>query len=257
MPTPALSRARRLRRRDAAASLVVGVVAWEAVARLLDQPLIFAGPSMMLRATAFLEEEGGIYVHLWTTGVEFVLGYLLGVLAGLAVGFALALWPRGRPYAQPWVTIAYNAPVVTLAPLFVIMFGVGIWSKLVVTMIGAVFPPLFNAYVGLTTTPENLREAVRSLGATRRQELRAVILPWALPLIMTGLRLAVGRALVGAVVSELFGATAGIGHLIVAASQEFETPLAFFGITILGATGWITYEALRLLERKLAPWYQG
>ena len=143
-----------------------------------------------------------------------------------------------------------------MAPIFVIMFGVGIWSKLAVTMIGATFPPLFNSYVGLTSAPGNLREAIRSLGATRSQELRHVILPWALPLIMTGLRLAVGRALVGAVVSELFGATAGVGHLIVAASQEFETPLAFVGITILGLTGWITYEALRLLERKLVPWRQ-
>lgn len=256
MAAASMEKQRRSKRLDFILSVVAGVAAWEIVARLWDNQLVFAGPSMMYQATALLQEEGGLFIHAWTTGIEFVLGYLMGVCIGLAAGVVLAFWAPVRPYLMPWVTIAYNAPVVTLAPIFVIMFGVGIWSKLMVTMIGAIFPPLFNSFVGLTSTPANLREAVRAFGATRAQELRKVILPWALPLIMTGLRLAVGRALVGAVVSELFGSTAGIGHLIVAASQDFETALVFFAITLLGFTGWITYEALSLLERKLTPWYQ-
>jgi NitT/TauT family transport system permease protein len=122
--------------------------------------------------------------------------------------------------------------------------------------ISAVFPVLFNTYTGITTVDARVVEAVRAFGGTPRQIFFKVTVPSSIPMVMTGLRLSVGRAIVGAIVSEFFGSRAGIGYLISAASESFRTADAFVGVALLAIGGYVTFEVLKYAERRIAPWYE-
>ncbi len=242
---------------DAIISVILGMVIWEMVDSLMIRnSLVLVGPSRVAEAFMKLLSRGVLARHVYATFVEFILGYLVGVMIGIGVGVLMALSRRAKEILSPWVTIWYNAPIILLAPLFITAFGLGIASKIAIVFIGAVFPVLFNTYTGMTTVDGRLVEAVRAFGGTRRQIFFKVTVPGALPLVMTGLRLSVGRALVGAIVSEFFGARAGIGYLITAASEAFRTAEALVGVVLLAIGGYLTFEVLKYVERKIAPWYE-
>jgi len=242
---------------DAVLSVVLGLLLWDIVdGVLIDNPLVLVGPSRIAEAFWQLLARGEILRHVYATTVEFLLGYLVGVAIGIAVAVLMALSQTCKNILSPWVTICYNAPIILLAPLFITALGVGLASKIAIVFIGAVFPVLFNTYTGITTVDGRLVEAVRAFGGTPRQIFFKVTVPSALPLVMTGLRLSVGRAIVGAIVSEFFGSRAGIGYLITAASEAFRTADAFVGVTLLAIGGYATFEILKFAERKIAPWYQ-
>ena len=242
---------------DAVLSIVCGLAIWQLVdAFLIHNPLVAVGPARIAEAFVNLSARGEITRHVYATFVEFILGYSVGAVAGLALGVLMALNRTIKSIINPWVTIAYNAPVILLAPLFITALGVGIASKIVIVFISAVFPVLFNTYTGITTVDARLVEAVRAFGGTSRQVFFKVTLPSSVPMMMTGLRLSVGRAIVGAIVSEFFGSRAGIGYLISAASEAFRTADAFVGVALLAVGGYVTFELLKYAERKIAPWYE-
>ena len=242
---------------DAVISVILGMIVWEMVDSLMiKNPLVLVGPSRVAAAFVSLLSRGVLARHVYATFVEFILGYLVGVVIGIGLGVVMALSRSAKDVLNPWVTIWYNAPIILLAPLFITALGLGLASKIAIVFIGAVFPVLFNTYTGMTTVDGRLVEAVRAFGGTRRQIFFKVTVPGALPLVMTGLRLSVGRALVGAIVSEFFGSRAGIGYLITAASEAFRTAEALVGVVLLAIGGYVTFEALKYAERKIAPWYE-
>jgi ABC-type nitrate/sulfonate/bicarbonate transport system permease component len=242
---------------DGVISVILGLVVWQIVdATLIHNPLVLVGPASIAEAFFKLLARGEILRNVYATFVEFILGYGVGVVVGIALGVVMALSPTAKDILSPWVTISYNAPVILLAPLFITALGVGIVSKIAIVFIAAVFPVLFNTYTGITTVDARLVEAVRAFGGTPRQIFFKVTLPSSIPLIMTGLRLSVGRALVGAIVSEFFGSRAGIGYLITAASEAFRTADAFVGVVLLAIGGYVAFEILKYAERKIAPWYE-
>jgi NitT/TauT family transport system permease protein len=242
---------------DAILSVVLGLAAWQlADAFLIHNPLVLVGPSRIAEAFIKLLARGEIARHVSATFIEFILGFAVGAVVGIALGVVMALNRTFKNVINPWVIIAYNAPVILLAPLFITALGVGIASKIVIVFISAVFPVLFNTYTGMTTVDARLVEAVRAFGGTPRQIFFKVTAPSSIPMVMTGLHLSVGRAIVGAIVSEFFGSRAGIGYLISAASESFKTADAFVGVAILAIGGYITFEVLKYAERKIAPWYE-
>jgi NitT/TauT family transport system permease protein len=242
---------------DGVLSFILGLIVWQLVdAFLLHNPLVLVGPSSIAEAFLRLLARGEIARNVYATFVEFALGYAVGAVFGIAGGVFLALNRTAKDILNPWVTISYNAPVILLAPLFITALGVGIASKIAVVFISAVFPVLFNTYTGITTVDARLVEAVRAFGGTPKQIFFKVTLPSSIPLIMTGLRLSVGRAIVGAIVSEFFGSRAGIGYLITAASEAFRTAEAFVGVVLLAIGGYVAFEILKFTERKIAPWYE-
>jgi ABC-type nitrate/sulfonate/bicarbonate transport system permease component len=242
---------------DAVISVILGLIIWQMVdSFLIRNPLVLVGPSRVIQSFLNLVSRGVLARHVYATFVEFILGYLVGVVIGIGLGVAMAVSRRTREILSPWVTIWYNAPIILLAPLFITAFGLGLASKVVIVFIAAVFPVLFNTYTGLTTVDGRLVEAVRAFGGSPRQIFFKVTVPGALPLAMTGLRLSVGRALVGAIVSEFFGARAGIGFFITAASEAFRTAEALVGVVLLAIGGYVTFEVLKYAERKIAPWYE-
>jgi NitT/TauT family transport system permease protein len=241
---------------DAILSVVLGLVLWQMVdALLIHNPLVAVGPGRIAEAFLRLSARGELARNVYATFVEFILGYTVGSAVGIALGVLIALNRTIKNIVNPWVIIAYNAPVILLAPLFITALGVGIASKIAIVFISAVFPVLFNTYTGITTVNARLVEAVRAFGGTPRQIFFKVTVPSSIPMVMTGLRLSVGRALVGAIVSEFFGSRAGIGYMISAASEAFRTAEAFVGVALLAIGGYVTFELLKYAERKIAPWY--
>jgi NitT/TauT family transport system permease protein len=242
---------------DAVSSLIIGLILWEAVDyALVRNPLILVGPSQIAASFVTLLIQGELPRHIYTTFVEFILGYLVGVVVGIGFGVLMGVSRGAKQILHPWVIIAYNTPVILLAPLFIIALGIGIVSKVGIVFIGAVFPVLFNTYAGITTADGRFIEAVRAFGGSKFHVFTKVTIPSAFPFVMTGMRLSVGRAIVGAIISEFFGSKAGIGYMISVASEEFETAQAFVGVILLAVGGYLAFEILKYAERRLAPWYE-
>jgi NitT/TauT family transport system permease protein len=144
--------------------------------------------------------------------------------------------------------------VIALGPLFILWMGIGIASKIAVVYILAVLPIIINTETGIRTVDPHFIETARAFSAKRMQIFRKVMLPAALPLILTGVRLGVGRGLIGVVAAELFAAQAGLGYLVLASSQVFNPAGVFVGITALAGAGIVSMILLRRIERRLAPW---
>jgi NitT/TauT family transport system permease protein len=155
---------------------------------------------------------------------------------------------------QPWVSGLYATPTIALAPLFILWLGIGIWSKVIVVVTLVLFPVAINTEAGLRTTSERLVEMLRSFGATPRQIFMKVSLPSAVPFILAGLKLGIGRGLIGVVVAELFGSRAGLGNLISQSADAFNMPDLFAGVAILAIAGIVMTAGFGRLEQRLVPW---
>jgi NitT/TauT family transport system permease protein len=228
---------------------------WEIIARyFMTNALVIVPLSKVWDAFLKLARSGELWKHTSVSLQEFALGYVAAAVVGILLGLLLATSHRLRDYAGPWVSFLYAVPLVAIAPLFIVAFGIGIMSKVVVIFLVAVFIILVNTEVGVSSTDPHLIEAARSFGASRVQIFRKVLFPAALPFIIAGLRLGMARGLVGVVVAELFGAKAGLGFLILASAQVFDTASLFVGVLVLAIGGYLGVELLRVIERKMAPW---
>jgi NitT/TauT family transport system permease protein len=155
---------------------------------------------------------------------------------------------------QPWVSGLYATPIIALAPLFILWTGIGIWSKILVVVSLVLFPVAINTEAGLRTTSERLIEMLRSFDATPRQIFMKVSLPSAMPFILAGLKLGIGRGLIGVVVGELFGSRAGLGQLISQSAETFNMPNLFAAVVILAVAGIVMTAGFDWIERRLVPW---
>ncbi len=236
-------------------SVVVALAAWEAAGRLrLVDPLFISAPSRIVAAGIELFASGGLWNDLRVSGIEFLAGFALSVLVGIPLGLVMGWYRRVAYVLDPFVNAFYATPRVALLPLVVIWVGIGIWSKIAIVFLGAVFPVLLSTYSGVRTTDARLLRAARSFGADDLQIFRTLILPGSVPFIVTGLRLGVGRALIGVVVGELYAATAGIGFLISVAGNSFQTDKVFVGVLLIALVGIVSMELLGRLERRFERW---
>ncbi|HEV8663301.1 MAG TPA: ABC transporter permease [Candidatus Methylomirabilis sp.] len=237
------------------ASVAAVLLAWEWVAARELVPLVFiSSPMRIAKAAVELAASGDLWNDLRVSGIEFIVGYAMSVAVGIPLGIATGWYRRLFYLLDPFISGLYATPRVALLPLIIIWVGIGIWSKIVVVFLGAVFPILINTLAAVRTTDERLLRAARSFGADDLQVFRTIVLPSSVPFILTGLRLGVGRALVGVVVGELYAATAGIGFLITVAGASFQTDKVFVGILIIAAAGMVSMEVLSRLERRFEKW---
>ncbi|MQB00741.1 MAG: ABC transporter permease subunit [Actinobacteria bacterium] len=241
--------------RRGAGSLVFVLVALEIVARyIIDNQLFLASPTRVYQAGVALGRSGELWTHIYTSGIEFILGFAIASVVGIAIGALMGLSTTVRAYLEPWVSALYATPIIAIGPLFILWFGLGITSKVLLVVVTAIFPVIINTHVGLTNVDQSLHESVRSFGASKWQLFRMVRLPSSLPFLVAGERLAVARALVGVVVAELFGARAGLGYLILVSAQTFNTANLFVGVIVLAGSGVIAMAVLQRLEYRLSPW---
>ena len=246
-----------IRRRYLAATLSVlgGLALWELISRyLVANSLFLAAPSQIALAIYDLARTGQLWRHIGVSSIEFALGYVIACVLGIALGLAMAASATVKQALQPWVSGLYATPTIALAPLFILWFGIGIWSKVLVVITLVLFPVAINTEAGLRTTSERLIEMLRSFGATRWQIFAKVSLPSAVPFILAGLKLGIGRGLIGVVVAELFGSRAGLGNLISQSADAFNMPDLFAGVVVLAFAGIVMTAAFGWLEQRLVPW---
>jgi NitT/TauT family transport system permease protein len=252
--TTASQRARRLPLAGVL-SVVGGLLLWEFASRVLvANPLFLAAPSQILVAVVALAESGELWRHLGVSATEFALGYAIASVLGIAAGLAMANSAVVKQAMTPWVSGLYSTPTIALAPLFILWLGIGIWSKVLIVILLVFFPVAINTEAGLRTTSERLIEMLRSFGATPRQIFIKVSLPSAVPFILAGLKLGIGRGLIGVVVAELFGSRAGLGRLISASADAFNMPDLFAGVVVLAVAGILMTAGFSWLESRLVPW---
>ncbi|HEU4359787.1 MAG TPA: ABC transporter permease, partial [Xanthobacteraceae bacterium] len=238
-----------------AISVLCGLVLWELASRLVVANALFlAAPSQIFAAIVTLAESGELWRHMSISAVEFALGYVIASLLGVVIGFAMAESPTMKRVLQPWISGLYATPTIALAPLFILWLGIGIWSKVLVVIFLVLFPVSINTEAGLRTTSERLIEMLRSFGASPRQIFFKVSLPSAVPFILAGLKIGIGRGLIGVVVAELFGSRAGLGRLIAQSADAFNMPDLFAGVIVLAAAGIALTAGFGWLENRLVPW---
>lgn len=236
-------------------AFVLAVAIWELAARYgIRDERIFSPFSKVLVALVRLFYTGEIWKHLFVSGSELLIGFLLAGLAGVVAGFLMGTVRLIREYLNPWISGLYSAPLVALAPFYIMLFGIGIPAKVALVFTVVFFPVAINTFAGVCSTDPGLIEVARSFNASRGQILTKVFLPYSLVYIVAGLRLGVGRGLTGVVVAEFFFANAGLGFLIALAGQTFNTSLLFAGVLIFAGAGVVLTAVLKHVEEKLAPW---
>lgn len=236
-------------------SFAVAAVAWEVIARtLITNRLILVPFSEVMVALVHETVSGQLWVNARITLLEIAIAFPIAVVIGVALGLLIASNRVVQQVLDPLLTAAYSVPIVALAPLFVAWLGFGVESKVAIILLVAVFPVVINTEVGLRSTDRGLIETAHSFNATPLQVFRTVSLPFAIPFIIGGMRVAFTRALVGVVVAEFFGSFAGFGYVILAASQTYNTARLLGYVLLLALLGMVSSIALRAWEAKLAPW---
>jgi ABC-type nitrate/sulfonate/bicarbonate transport system permease component len=232
------------------------LIVWELVGNVFQwiNPMFMSAPSLIFKAGFEMFRSGEIYHDLYVSGVEFLGGYFLAAAVGIPFGIMTGWYKRMSYVFDPFVNAMNATPRVALLPLVIIWLGIGILSKVGIIFLGAVFSILINTRDGVKTTPANLLNAARSFGASEWMVFKTVVVPSTIPFILTGLRLAVGRALVGVLVGELYAATAGIGFMITVAGATFQTDKVFVGVGIFALSGMIGMELLTKIERRFDRW---
>ena|SRR2546422_1107991 len=237
-------------------AVVLFLTTWELVGNTLQliNPMFMSAPSLIWKAAVQLFGSGEIWNDLYVSGVEFGWGYFLSVIVGVPFGIAIGWYKRMAYTFDPFINAMNATPRVALLPLIIIWLGIGILSKVGIIFLGAVFPLMINTRDGVKTTPLNLLNAAKSFGASEWQIFMSIVLPSTVPFILTGLRLAVGRALIGVLVGELYAATAGIGFMITVAGATFQTDKVFVGILIFAITGMVCTDVLDRMEHRFDKW---
>jgi NitT/TauT family transport system permease protein len=236
-------------------SVVLALLAWELAIRLGNFPaFILPSPGLVgARLWASLQ-DGLLLKHTLVTLGEVAAGLAVGVTVATVLGYILARSPTAERLLSPYIVASQSVPVVAIAPLLVIWFGPGYYSKVMVSALIVFFPVLVNTVVGLRSVPEDLRDLMRSLQATRWQTLRMLESPAALPIFLGGLRIGVTLSVIGAVVGEFVGADRGLGFLINRARGQYDTALVFVAVFTLVLMALVLYGAVVLLEVCLLSW---
>jgi NitT/TauT family transport system permease protein len=236
-------------------SIIGGLALWEALARFaIHNTAFLAPPSLVAIRFWQMLADGSLLYNSAISFEELIGGFVLGVAAGIAIGAAMVQWRLVDNALEVWIAALYAAPIVALAPILIIWFGFGPWSKVAVVFIMVVFPMIIVTQAGLESVDRRLLLVARSFCGSRWKTFRTVALPSAAPFIVSGMRQSVGRGLVGVVVGELFGAKAGLGNIITTASSVFDMPTLFVAVVTLALAGVILTGILRSFELRLAAW---
>lgn len=235
------------------AALVGLLVTWEGVVWGLHvSPIILPGPRAIART--LVTTAGPIAYHAWHTLRTTLLGFGLAVGLGLLLGFAVGLSTTLRDLLYPLLVGFNSIPKAAMVPLFVMWFGVGQVPAVLTAFAIAFFPVAVNIATSLATLEPELRNVLRSFGATRWQAFVKVGLPRAMPTFFASLKIAVSAAFVGSVIAETVAADAGIGYLMAVAASDFNTSLGFCGLLVLAAMGTALYGIFVAIERKATRW---
>ena len=254
------------------AGVLVALVVWEgltrgwwadllapllgpAAERFRIKPIFLSSPSAVAAAAyrMFLV-TGEIWNDLRVSAFEYVLGLLLAILVGVPLGLAAGWYRRFAWAVEPFLAALNATPQVAFLPLIILWVGIDLRAKIVVVFLLSVLPIAINALAGVRTLDARLLRVARSFGSSEWALFRSIIVPSAVPFLLSGLRLGVGRAMIGIVVGELYAATAGVGFMIHVAGSSFQTDRVFVGVIVIALAGLALAELLRRIERRVEAW---
>ncbi|MGE4339318.1 MAG: ABC transporter permease [Pigmentiphaga sp.] len=246
---------RRLERVLMVVSPLIILVFWEAVVRLnLLDSRVFPAPSMIIETFQRLIMSGELFTHLSASLTRIGMGLLIGALPGVMVGIAMGLSPMLRAIVAPIIGSLYPIPKIAIFPLVMVIFGIGELSKYMLVAIAVFFFMVINTFAGVSNIERIYWDVGRSFHISRSRRIFAIAVPAALPMIIAGLRLSLGIALLVLVSAEFVGADSGIGYLVWNSWQIFDVEAMFVGIVVIGVLGWLFFAIIDELERRLLPW---
>ena len=233
----------------------IGILAaWELLSRFVIPPRFLPPPSAIAVAFYDVTVTGELLRQLWQTASVLLVGFSLAIVTGVALGVAMGTFATLRRVLDPYVN-AFNAmPTVALVPLVIIWLGLEFQAKVFLTWLVAVFPIIINSQIGVANVPPAFLETARAFGCDRWQTFRRVVLHAAVPFLIAGIRLGLGKALVGVVVAEMFTALAGLGYMVVLYGNTFRTAELFVPIVVLALLSIGITKLIYSLERRVAPW---
>ena len=240
------------------ATIALVLVVWELLPHILPLQqgtrLFFSVPSRIFATLWQMFATGTIWGPLGVSATAFAIGLALAIAAGLPLGILLGRSATLNAMFDPFVT-AFNAtPRLVFLPLLMLWLGIGLWSKVAIVFFGALFPLLINTHEGVRNADKLLINVVRSFGATGWDVARLVVVPNALPFIVVGLRLAIGRAILGVVVAEFFGAQDGLGVVMVRAASSFNVDVVFAGLVLFAVLSLVMTGMVKLIENRMSRW---
>ncbi len=237
------------------AAAVVAVILWQIAHTLLRLPaFILPSPKMVWQKFVQTLFSGLLWRHLSFTLMEVLIGLFTGSVVAAILGYVLSKSTRFERFLSPYLVASQSVPVVAIAPLLVIWFGPGLFSKVLICALTVFFPVLVNTLVGLREVPQDLFELMRSFRATRAQTLRYLEIPASLPVFLGGLRVGATLSVIGAIVGELVGSDRGLGFLINVGRGQFDTALVFVAVITLMVMASSLYGLILLLESRLLTW---
>lgn len=235
--------------------LALIVLLWEGVCRVgLASEFWVSRPFLIIDRLWGAARSSVLWFHMGVTVIETVSGFLLGALGGILAGFGLARWRRAHVALEPYLMGVYSLPRVALAPLFIMWFGIGIPSKIMLAISIVFFILLINTYVGVQNVDRDLVNAVKTMGAPPRFVTWHVVLPSCIPWIFSGLRISMALALTASVVGEMLAAQYGLGFMLARASGTFDTTGIFMVLIVLALLAIGTYNLMARLEKRLLHW---
>ena len=227
---------------------------WQYASGPLIRPIYVSSPAAVARRLVEMFATHEIQPHLLVTFQELVLGYSFGVLAGIAAGYALGRAPRAAAIFEPYLMAFYGIPKIALAPLFIIWFGIAIWSKVALAGTMVFFLVFYSVFAGVRAVDQDLVNLTRVMGASERQLSRHVYLPAAAPAVLLGMRMAIPYSVIGVIVGEFTSSTKGLGLFINQASATYDPAGVFAGIVLLLVFVLTAGAAATRLERRLLRW---
>ena len=233
--------------------MVIGF--WEITVRLFHiAPWLLPPPSSI--GAELINSHNLLLRHTWVTLEEVLLGFTLSLVIGISLATAIAYSRIIERTTYPFVIASQTIPVIAIAPLLLIWIGYGIWPKIIVVVLISFFPIVINTVDGLKVADPDMVNMMRTLGASRWQIFTRIQIPSSLPFLFSGIRIAITMSVIGAVIGEWVGASAGLGYLMTRSAPQFLTDRVFASIFILSIMGILLFTLVVLAERFTIPWHQ-
>lgn len=240
-----------------AASIGLFMIIWQIYVMIADVPqFVLPSPIEVMKSFINMFTSGMIFPHLGITTVEVVIGFVLGGLLGMILGYIFVKVDFIKSAFMPYLIFAQTAPKIALVPLFVVWFGIGMVSKLVLIISMVVFPVMAGMILGIESMPKDAKNLMTVLGASRWQLFSKMEMPYALPALFSSFKIGIVQAVIGAIVAEWMSAKQGLGYILTYASSTYDTPMLMAGIIATILLGIITYEIVNVLDSKLLYWHE-
>ncbi len=240
-----------------ALSIGVFIAVWWIYVAAKDVPAyILPAPSKVWKSLVEMFAEGTVYPHLWTTFYEVMLGFLIGGFLGIVLGYIFTKIDGLKTMLMPYLIFLQTAPKIALVPLFVVWFGIGLVSKVVLIISMVLFPVLSGMMLGLESIPPDVRNLMKILKATKWQVFSQVEMQYSLPALFASLKVGIVQAVIGAIVAEWMSGKQGLGYILTYASSTYDTPMLLAGIIVTIILGIVTYEVVNVLENRFLYWHE-